>query len=319
MRRQHPDFLDTNPDEVKGERLFEGDILLTPTQRRSLNERKGIAHPYYRWRDGSDGLPLVPYTFGDRSVDRVAVREGLEHWMEHTCITFQRATTTRTPHLRFIKGGGCYSYVGRMGQWRGQPVSIGTNCNVWEHLLHGSLKSVAVRLHFLCQALGFDLFSGDLLIMLNIEPWESSPTTINTDWLPTAKSQSPEVELGIVVHEVGHAIGFVHEQSRPDRDGYIKIINSNVIPNRLSNFNKYSNAAINNMDVPYDYSSVMHYGPKGFTVNGKTTISTHNPLAQGMIGRRVRNLHGLSHRDKLLANKMYNCIGKYGNYGFLNF
>ncbi|KAK3889241.1 hypothetical protein Pcinc_006809 [Petrolisthes cinctipes] len=195
---EHPDFLDTNPDEVEGERLFEGDILLTPTQRRSLNERKGIAHPYYRWRDGSDGLPLVPYTFGDRSVDRVAVWEGLEHWMEHTCITFQRATTTRTPHLRFIKGGGCYSYVGRMGQWRGQPVSIGTNCNV----------------------------------------------------------------LGIVVHEVGHAIGFVHEQSRPDRDGYIKIINSNVIPNRLSNFNKYSNAAINNMDVPYDYSSVMHYGPK---------------------------------------------------------
>ncbi|KAK4315563.1 hypothetical protein Pmani_013254 [Petrolisthes manimaculis] len=264
----HPDFLENNPDEVEGEKLFEGDILLTPTQRRALNERKGIANPYYRWPDGRDGLPLVPYTFGDRYVDRLAVLEGLEHWMEHTCITFERATSTRIPHLRFIKGSGCYSYIGRMGQWRGQPVSIGNNCNVGTTCLVGIDSS-----------------------------WEYGPTNIITDWLPTAKSQSPEVEvrqlfrkiltrniasfhlytdgsktdecvggnLGIVVHEVGHAIGFVHEQSRPDRDNYIKIISRNVIRNRLSNFNKYSNAVINNMDVPYDYSSVMHYGPKGYT------------------------------------------------------
>ncbi|KAK4325744.1 hypothetical protein Pmani_003687 [Petrolisthes manimaculis] len=65
----------------------------------------------------------------------------------------------------------------------------------WEHLLHGALESVAVRLHFLCQALGYDLSSGDRLIVLNIAPWESSPTDIITHWLPTAKSQAPEVEL----------------------------------------------------------------------------------------------------------------------------
>ncbi|KAK3893644.1 hypothetical protein Pcinc_002557 [Petrolisthes cinctipes] len=48
----------------------------------------------------------------------------------------------------------------------------------WEHLLHGALKSVAVRLHFLCQALGYDLSCGDRLIMLNIAPWEFNPSKL---------------------------------------------------------------------------------------------------------------------------------------------
>lgn len=64
---QHRDFLETNPDEVEGERLFEGDILLTPAQRRALNERKALASAYYRWpKDRTDGKPLVPYVFADR-------------------------------------------------------------------------------------------------------------------------------------------------------------------------------------------------------------------------------------------------------------
>ena len=65
------------------------------------------------------------------------------------------------------------------------------------------------------------------------------------------------LQLAIVAHEIGHAMGFYHEQSRSDRDTYLQIFLNKVRPGREHNF---ALMPTKNFCLPYDYSSVMHYG-----------------------------------------------------------
>ncbi|ROT79569.1 putative zinc metalloproteinase [Penaeus vannamei] len=50
------------------------------------------------------------------------------------------------------------------------------------------------------------------------------------------------VQIGVVIHELMHAAGFWHEQSRPDRDSFVTINWSNIVPHLQYNFEKKTTA-----------------------------------------------------------------------------
>uniref|UniRef100_A0AAR2LC07 Metalloendopeptidase n=1 Tax=Pygocentrus nattereri TaxID=42514 RepID=A0AAR2LC07_PYGNA len=104
---------------------------------------------------------------------------------------------------------------------------------------------------------------------------------------------------GIAQHELNHALGFYHEHTRSDRDRYVRINWANISPTMQYNFNKENT---NNLNTPYDYSSVMHYGKTAFSINGQETI-TPIPDPSVPIGQRV----DLSAIDIKRINILYNC------------
>ncbi|XP_043079071.1 hatching enzyme 1.2-like [Puntigrus tetrazona] len=105
---------------------------------------------------------------------------------------------------------------------------------------------------------------------------------------------------GIVQHELNHALGFYHEQTRSDRDQYVKINFENISPDMAYNFQKQNT---NNQNTPYDYGSVMHYGRTAFSIQPGLETITPIPDDTVEIGQR----QGLSNIDILRINKLYAC------------
>ena len=102
---------------------------------------------------------------------------------------------------------------------------------------------------------------------------------------------------GIIAHEIGHALGLVHEHQRMDRSTFVKVNLGNVQQGTENNFVILSTETRS----AYDFASIMHYHPTAFSRNGNPTIQAVDPGNDALMGNRAR----LSERDIVTAMRMY--------------
>lgn len=103
--------------------------------------------------------------------------------------------------------------------------------------------------------------------------------------------------VGTTIHEIMHAMGCFHEQSRHDRDEFIQVHWTNLADGWASQYAQ----PINGTDVGrYDYCSIMHYSQSGGARPGLKAFSILKNTACN-IGQRI----AMSRRDILTIKRIY--------------
>ncbi|MCK8522955.1 M12 family metallopeptidase [Aquimarina sp. D1M17] len=110
---------------------------------------------------------------------------------------------------------------------------------------------------------------------------------------------------GSTIHEIGHAVGLWHEQSRADRENWITIQWQNIQSGKEHNFQTYVQRGRDGDEYTnsLDFGSIMMYSSKAFSKNGQRTITRKD--GSGYSTQR----NGLSSSDLEGINKMYPANG----------
>ena len=196
----------------------------------------------------------------------------MAHWQKYTCIRFETYDPVRHGAYRckvLIQYGDlCGGFIGYITtnyeRVHVNNLYLGKNCPV-RHLL----------------------FSLQLYDYVYKKKWTQTRSII---------------KYGTVIHELGHIIGFGHEQARQDRDQHIRVDFSKIprSPQDLTGqYQIMENTQPDQYNVQYDLSSIMHYG------SGNGILTALDSRRSFLMGQRI----GLSYIDIQTANAAYKCAG----------
>ncbi len=78
---------------------------------------------------------------------------------------------------------------------------------------------------------------------------------------------------GNVLHEIMHALGFIHEHSRSDRDEHLIVHWNEIIADARSQFQKMT-PALSRIDLhPFDFDSILLYASDSFSAQQRPTLT----------------------------------------------
>lgn len=110
-----------------------------------------------------------------------------------------------------------------------------------------------------------------------------------------------DAEVGTAIHEIGHALGMIHEHQRNDRDYYITVYNQSDNTNfgRISNSQNFGN---------FDWESIMLYASRRMNNNQFDMVMRYNnqPFTNAIQYYLSRGQYAVpSSKDVGLINAMY--------------
>ena len=102
-----------------------------------------------------------------------------------------------------------------------------------------------------------------------------------------------------------HALGFNHEQNRPDRDQYIEVHMENVVPQYQHNFDKMKTESWDDQGEIYDLKSAMHYDGDAFLTQEAKDQGLSSMTYKGSNERVVVNAARATSIDVVQIAKRY--------------
>jgi hypothetical protein len=116
--------------------------------------------------------------------------------------------------------------------------------------------------------------------------------------------------MGNVAHEIMHALGVYHEQSRTDRDGYVQVLWDNIQTTDRHNFQRYVDSGLDGEDIgAYDFSSIMHYPYNAFAID-RTSPTLLKLNGEEIYAQRA----ALSSGDVYTVERLYGAPEHFANY-----